>query len=57
MNLSDYNDIKARDTINIGSDLDDLFDDYDGNLINYFCGMTPSESRTFEKRLKEAYKK
>lgn len=56
MNLSDYNDLKARDVINIGSDLEELADQYDGNLLNYFCGMTPSESRTFNKMIKEAYK-
>ena len=35
---------------------EDLADEYDGNLLNYFCGMTPSESRTFNKMIKEAYK-
>ena len=54
MNLSDYNDLKSRDVINIGSDLEDLADQYEGNLLNYFCGMSPSESRTFNKMIKEA---
>ena len=29
--------------------LDKLFDQYEGNLLNYFCGLTPSQSRKFNK--------
>ena len=29
--------------------LDKLFDQYEGNLLNYFCGLTPSQSREFNK--------
>ena len=29
--------------------LDKLFDQYEGNLLNYFCGMTPNQSRKFNK--------
>ena len=31
------------------SDLDKLFDSYEGNLLNYFAGLTPEESRKFNK--------
>ena len=24
-----------------------LFDQYEGNLLNYFCGMTPEQSKKF----------
>ena len=27
----------------------DLADQYEGNLLNYFCGMTPKQSRKFNK--------
>ena len=30
-------------------ELDSLFDSYEGNLLNYFLGMTPEESRKFNK--------
>jgi len=30
-------------------ELDKLFDQYEGNLLNYFCGMTPNQSRKFNK--------
>ena len=29
--------------------LDKLFDQYEGNLLNYFCGMTPNQSRKFNR--------
>ena len=31
------------------SQLDKLSDAYEGNLLNYFCGLTPEESRKFNK--------
>ena len=31
------------------SDLDKLSDAYEGNLLNYFYGFTPEESRKFNK--------
>ena len=31
------------------SKLDKLFDSYEGNLLNYFCGLTPKESKQFNK--------
>ena len=31
------------------SDLDKLSDNYEGNLLNYFYGFTPEESRKFNK--------
>lgn len=36
-----------------------LFKDYDGNLLNYFTGLTPSESKKFndmKKRIKKGKK-
>ena len=37
--------------------LDELFDSYEGNLLNYFAGLTPKESKQFnklQKQIKEA---
>ena len=31
------------------SDLDKLSDAYEGNLLNYFCGLTPQQSKQFNK--------
>ena len=31
------------------SQLDKLSDDYEGNLLNYFAGLTPKESKQFNK--------
>ena len=36
--------------------LEKLFDQYEGNLLNYFCGMTPKQSRKFNKMVKDAKK-
>ena len=30
--------------------LDTLFDSYEGNLLNYFAGLTPEESKQFNKQ-------
>ena len=38
-------------------DLEKLFDKYDGNLLNYFCGLSPEESKAFNKLVKENKKK
>ena len=35
------------------SKLDKLFDSYEGNLLNYFCDLTPEESRKFNKQQKQ----
>ena len=32
--------------------LEELFDDYEGNLLNYFCGLTPKESKKFNQMMK-----
>ena len=32
--------------------LEKLFDQYEGNLLNYFCGLTPKQSKEFNKRRK-----
>ena len=29
--------------------LEKLFDQYEGNLLNYFCGLTPKQSKQFNK--------
>ena len=31
----------------------DLADQYEGNLLNYFCGRSPSESRKFNKMIRD----
>ena len=36
-------------TIRNKSDIDKLSDAYEGNLLNYLCGLTPEESRKFNK--------
>jgi len=36
--------------------LNKLFDDYEGNLLNYFAGLTPSQSKKFN-QLKRKIKK
>jgi len=33
--------------------LSKLFDSYDGNLLNYFCGLSPKESKKFNQLKKE----
>ena len=33
-----------------------LADQYEGNLLNYFCGMTPRQSKKFNKMVKNAKK-
>ena len=35
------------------SDLDKLSDAYEGNLLNYFYGFTPEESKQFNKQQKQ----
>ena len=35
-------------------DLKKLFDDYEGNLLNYFCGLSPEESKRFNKLIKDS---
>jgi len=35
----------------------ELADQYEGNLLNYFCGMTPKESKRFNKMIRDSKKK
>ena len=50
LTIDQYKKLCEADKIKIGQDVDDLpWDDYEGNLLNYFCGMTPQESRRFNK--------
>ena len=37
--------------------LNKLFDKYEGNLLNYFAGMTPKQSKKFNKMVKDLNKK
>ena len=37
--------------------LEKLFDDYEGNLLNYFCGLTPKESKKFNQMIKDSKQK
>ena len=30
-----------------------IADQYEGNLLNYFCGLSPKESKAFNKLVKE----
>ena len=62
MTPQEYKELIKKDTIKIGQDLseevDNLpWDDYEGNLLNYFYGMTPQESRRFNKMVKDAKRK
>ena len=41
----------------LSKDLEKLFDEYDGNLLNYFCGLSPKQSKAFNKLVKEIKKK
>ena len=34
-----------------------LFKDYDDNLLNYFVGLSPKQSKAFNKLVKEIKKK
>ena len=36
--------------------LEKLADQYEGNLLNYFCGMSPKQSKRFNKMVKDAKK-
>ncbi len=31
-----------------------LFKDYDGNLLNYFCGLSPEQSKRFNKLIRNS---
>jgi hypothetical protein len=33
--------------------LNKLFNQYEGNLLNYFAGMTPEQSKKFNKKIKD----
>ena len=49
--------MKNPDTKSVS--LQKLFDNYEGNLLNYFCGMTPKQSKQFnetQKKLKSRTK-
>ena len=35
----------------------DLADQYEGNLLNYFCGMSPKQSKRFNQIVRDAKKK
>ena len=32
----------------------ELADQYEGNLLNYFCGLSPEESKRFNKLIKDS---
>ena len=34
-------------------ELEKIADQYEGNLLNYFCGMTPKQSKAFNKMRKD----
>ena len=35
----------------------EIADQYEGNLLNYFYGMTPKQSKKFNKMVKDAKKR
>ena len=37
----------------MNKELIDLADQYEGNLLNYFCGMSPTESKRFNKMVRD----
>ena len=37
-------------------DFEKLADQYEGNLLNYFYGMTPEQSKKFNKMIRDAKK-
>ena len=41
-----------KQELNGTESLDELFDLYDDNLLNYFAGMSPSESKLINKIIK-----
>ena len=40
----------------MNKELEKLADQYEGNLLNYFCGMTPKQSKAFNKMVKDVKK-
>ena len=32
----------------------EIADQYEGNLLNYFCGLSPEESKRFNKLIKDS---
>ena len=32
----------------------ELADQYEGNLLNYFCGLSPKQSKAFNKLIKDS---
>ena len=47
---------KVEEVYLMDKNLEKLADQYEGNLLNYFCGMTPSQSKKFNKMVKDAKK-
>ena len=41
----------------MNQNLSDIADQYEGNLLNYFYGMTPEQSKKFNKMKRGAKKK
>ena len=41
----------------MNSELSNIADQYEGNLLNYFCGMSPKQSKNFNKMVKQSKKK
>ena len=59
INLSNVNLILNHQTMKQNKTLKDfekLADQYEGNLLNYFCGMTPKQSKAFNKMVRDAKK-
>ena len=41
----------------MNKELSNIADQYEGNLLNYFCGMSPKQSKRFNKIVRDAKKK
>ena len=41
----------------MNQELSNIADQYEGNLLNYFCGMSPSQSKKFTNMVKQSKKK
>lgn len=39
----------------MNKELEKLFDQYEGNLLNYFAGLTPEQSKKFNEMQKQKF--
>ena len=41
----------------MNKDLEKIADQYEGNLLNYFCGMSPEQSKKFNRMVAQNKRK